>query len=339
MAKTCCTLTRREFARITAGAIAGMAAGPLTAGANTSITGTVRTPTVATAVLGRTGVEVSQLGIGASPFRGPSITNDDVHAILHRGLELGVTFIDVAPEYAVEQYGSYAEAKIGVAMNGIRDKYFVATKTEEATYEGTWRLLRQSMKHLQTDYLDLVHLHNLGQESRFPDLDFVFSDKGALGALREAKRQGAIRFIGASGHLFPSRFHAGLDTGEIDVLMNAVNFVVQHTYRFESRVWPRARGENVGLVAMKVLGGAPNNRDKYSLPEELYEQSIRYAVTIPGMACAVIGVKTVSELEQLAQTFMRVKPLSDKEAHELSEVGRGLATTSQWRAPYGTPLA
>jgi|GEM_PF-3429293 len=87
----------------------------------------------------------------------------------------------------------------------------------------------------------------------------LFGDRGAMGALREAKKQGVVRFIGASGHVHPTRFHEALDSGEIDVLMNAVNFVVQHTYDFEHKVWSRARSLNVGLVAMKVLG-APCGR-------------------------------------------------------------------------------
>ena len=339
MKQTCITLSRREFGRIAAGTIGGLVAGSVTAEANADAAGTGETRTVPTAVLGRTGVEVSRLGIGASPFRRPSITNDDVSAMLHRGLELGVTFIDVAPEYAVEQHGSYAEVKIGVAMKGLRDRFFVATKTEEATYEGTWRLLRQSLRDLQTDYIDLVHLHNFGQESRFPDLGLLLGDNGALGALREAKKQGVVRFIGASGHLFPSRFHAALDTGEIDVLMNAVNFVVQHTYDFEHKVWVRARRESVGLVAMKVLGGAPNNQDKYIIPEKFYERAVRYAMSIPDMACAVIGVKNVAELAQLAQTIARAEPLSPEEALELAKDGLELAGFPQWRTPYGTPLA
>ena len=62
-----------------------------------------------------------------------------------------------------------------------------------------------------------------------------------MAALREAKKQGVVRFIGASGHVHPTRFHEALDSGEIDVLMNAVNFVVQHTYDFEHKVWSRAQ--------------------------------------------------------------------------------------------------
>jgi hypothetical protein len=343
--------SRREFVRAASGVVGGVAAGimlsasahgaadaPQSAEAGAFALQTKPAPVVPLATLGRTEARVSRLGIGASPFRRPSITVDDVGMMLRRGLELGVTFIDSAPEYAEVQNNSYAETKIGAAMKGIRDRLFVATKTEEPTYEGTWRLLRQSLKDFQTDYIDLVHLHNFGQESRFPDLGLLLSDNGALGALREAKKQGVIRFIGASGHLFPSRFHAALDTGEIDVLMNAVNFVIQHTYDFEHKVWARARQENVGLVAMKVLGGAPNNQNKYLIPENFYDRAIRYAISIPDMACAVIGIKNVAELEQLAQAIAVAGSLSVEESLELAKVGLELASLPQWRTPYGTPL-
>ena len=139
--------------------------------------------------------------------------DDDVAEVLHRGLELGVDYLDVAPNYGNAETG-FSEEKMGKTIKEIRDRVFLVTKTEEPTYEGTWKLLRQSMKRMQTDHFDLVHLHNFGHEPRFPDLELTLSDKGALGALREAKQQGVVRFIGASGHLHPSRFHDVMDTGE-----------------------------------------------------------------------------------------------------------------------------
>jgi aryl-alcohol dehydrogenase-like predicted oxidoreductase len=257
---------------------------------------------------------------------------------LYRALDLGVTYLDVAPNYGSTGTG-FSEEKMGPAIKDIRDKVFLVTKTEEATYEGTWRLLRQSMKRLQTDHLDLVHVHNFGETSRFTDLDMVFGDDGTMGALREAKQKGVVRFLGASGHLHPSRFHAVLDTGEIDVLMNAVNFVVQHTYDFENKVWSRARRENLGLVAMKVLGGAGRGQQGYRLPTEQYRNAIRYALSIPGVSCAVIGMENIAELEQAAKVVTSLEPLSDEESHELAKLGLDLAATSTWKTAYGTPVS
>jgi predicted aldo/keto reductase-like oxidoreductase len=148
-----------------------------------------------------------------------------------------------------------------------------------------------------------------------------------------------IRFIGASGHLYPTRFHKALDTGEIDVLMNAVNFVIQHTYDFEHKVWARAEKENVGLVAMKVLGGEGANDTGYQLPAERYEHAIRYSLSIPGCACSVIGIENVVELEQAAAAVANAQPLTDDERMDLAQAGLELARQANWKQPYGAPLA
>ena len=158
-------------------------------------------------------------------------------------------------------------------------------------------------------------------------------------ALREAKRQGVVRFIGASGHLHPTRFHHALDSGEIDVLMNAVNFVVQHTYNFEHKVWSRARHMNVGLVAMKVLGGAAREQGGFKMDEKHYEKAIRYALSIPGIAVAVIGLENIAELEKAASVVARAQPLSPEESLDLARLGLDLAGTAEWKTAYGTPLA
>jgi hypothetical protein len=194
------------------------------------------------------------------------------------------------------------------------------------------------MKRLQTDHIDLVHLHNLGEGPSWPVMKFVFTNEGAMGALREARKQGIVRFIGASGHLFPSRFHEALDTGEIDVLMNAVNYVVRHTYDFEHKLWARAAHQNLGLVAMKVLGGARRDNKGFQLPEDMYEQAIRYALSIPGLSCAVIGIENLEELERAARTVSQAKPLSENEFIDLSRRGLELAATTEWKTVYGGPV-
>jgi aryl-alcohol dehydrogenase-like predicted oxidoreductase len=329
--------SRRQFVK-GIGALAGGAALSSTLGVTGPLSaGDKRAVTVPKSTLGRTGEDVSKLGIGCVPFKRPHVSPDDVGRTLRRALELGVNYVDVAPNYGNEKDG-FSETKMGPTIKEIRDRVFLVTKTEEQTYEGTWNLLRQSMRRLQTDYFDLVHLHNFGNEERFPDLDLLFSKEGALGALLEAQEQGVVRFIGASGHLHPSRFHAALATGKIDVLMNAVNFVCQHTYDFENKVWSRARQENLGLVAMKVLGGGGQGGKGFRLPEDLYDKAIRYALSLPGLSVSVIGVENVSELEKAAETVANANPLSETELHDLAKIGLELAGTQDWVASYGKPV-
>lgn len=285
-------------------------------------------------VLGRTGVKVSRLGVGCAQFgQGRGLTVDDVAAVMHRALAQGINYFDTAPNY------QDSEEKMGPTVKEIRDKIFLVSKSESGTYEGTWESIRRSLKRLQTDHLDMVHIHDFAWEERFGDLKMVLGDKGILGALREAKKQGVIRFIGASGHHGPSRFHALLDTGEVDVLMNAVNFVCQHTYDFENKVWSRAREAKVGLVAMKVLGGDGPKMERYKIPEEYYERAIRYALSAPGLSCLVIGMKNPAECERAARVVAGAQPLSDDERYALAREGLDLAGKPEWRLAYGPPLA
>ena len=292
--------------------------------------------------LGRTGEKVSLLGIGCFPFYKKEVSEDDIYNILNRAAELGVNYLDTAPNYG-QSAGTFSETKMGPALKNIREKFFLVTKTEEATYDGTWRLLEQSLKRMHTDYIDLVHLHNLGAENNWLDLKEIFGNKGAMGALRSAKDQGIIKYIGASGHQHPSRFHYAIDSGEIDVLMLAVNYVIQHTYDFENKIWLRAHGENIGLIAMKVLGGEkvadPGGRTgRCRLPEDYYNQAIRYALALPGLSCACIGILDLEQLDQAARAIATLKPLSPEEAYTLAVKGLQMAADEKWKFAYGKPL-
>ncbi len=331
--------SRRQFLHGTTAAAASMAVAQNASGQSQSDDQPNRPeiPTMPQVRLGRTEAQVSRMGIGCAPFQRTRVSVDDIKRTLDRALKLGINYLDVAPNYGNAAIG-FSEVKMGPAIREIRDEVFLVTKTEEPTYEGTWRLLNQSLERLQTDTIDLIHIHNLGFENRFEDLDFVFSDRGALGALLEAKEQGIIRFIGASGHIYPSRFHYAIDSGQIDVIMNAVNFICQHTYDFENKVWARAKLEDIGLVAMKVLGGQGGRDGGFRVPEEMYEKAIRYALSIPGLCVAVIGIENIEQLERAAQVIAKAEPLTDRERHEIATEGLRLAQTDRWKLAYGSPL-
>lgn len=277
---------------------------------------------------------VSKLGIGTAPLGRPNTDIPKVNDIIAKAIDEGINYMDTAPNYTKGE----AERRLGHALKGKRDKAFIVTKTEADTYEGTMELLENSLRHIQTDHVDLVHLHNLGHLDRWSDLDFAFSEKGAMGALRKAKEQGKVRFIGASGHLHPSRFHYAIDSGEIDVMMHAVNYVNQHTYDFENKIWGRALEKNIGLVSMKVLGGNLNN--EFRLPKEDYEMAIRYTLSLKGLSTAVVGVNTMEHLDQLLETFRRVDALDEEEFITLAQ--RGLDLLKQdpsLREAHGLPVA
>lgn len=288
--------------------------------------------TMPTATLGRTGVRVSRLALGCYFLGTEEVSQAAAEEILLRAVELGINYLDTAPNYL------RSEEKMGPAIPKIRERVFLVSKTEDHTYDGTWKLLRQSLQRLRTDHLDLVHLHSLGNEERWPDMDSALGRKGALGALVEAKKQGVIRFIGASGHNGASRFRQALATGEIDVVMNAVNFVSQHVYNFEQNIWAKAAGQNLGLAAMKVLGGVRGQGEGTRIPKSEYADAFRYALSVPGAVTAVVGMKSIAELEENVRYVAAARPLSPEESIALWRKGAAEARNRMWDAPYGKPV-
>ncbi len=315
-------MNRRQFVKTISVAAAGLASDRVFAENNG----------MPYAVLGRTGRSVSRLGVGCGIFITRDFSAMEIASVVETACENGVNYIDTAPNYPGVQ------EKLGPIIEGIREKLFLVSKIEETTYDGAWRQLEKSMKHMKTDHLDLVHFHSFGDANRWPDIKQITGKNGALSALLKAGEEGVIGAIGASGHNNPSRYHSILDTGAIDVLMNVANFAMQHTYAFERKVWQRARDEKIGLVAMKVLGGVhPVTQKEFRFHIDDYENAVRYALSVPGVATAVIGMRDVFEVQEAVGTVRKFKPLSKSESAALSKKGQNIvkARPALWRKAWG----
>ena len=161
--------------------------------------------------------------------------------------------------------------------------------------------------------------------------------------LLRQKEAGKTRFVGISGHSKVKAFVPIIETGNIDVVMMAMNFVDRHTYAFEEKVLPVAIRHNVGVACMKVFGGirggfgvADGPNPGPQMDPRYIKQAIRYAMGLPGVATLVIGPHTIGQLRQNVEMVSSYQPLTDEERLELSELGRRLAT--QWGEHYG-PVA
>jgi len=287
---------------------------------------------IPTRLLGKTGEKISILGFGTAPA-GNRLSFRQAIKLYEEALNLGVTYFDTAPEFA--GYGK-AQEQLGYLLKERRKDVFLVTKCFEPNGDKTLKLLKKSLRELKTDYADLVFVHSVGNDKMDPRI--VFNRRGCYAALIKAKADGLARFVGLSGHNRPGRFVEAINKFDVDVLLNAVNFVDHHTYSFENHVWPLATKSRIGLIAMKVYGGQlKNQRGKLShslLPKQYQKIALRYALSQLGVASAAIGMATSAELHQNVQWARNFKPLTPREVIQLRTMGKNLA--NDWGPHFGS---
>jgi aryl-alcohol dehydrogenase-like predicted oxidoreductase len=140
--------------------------------------------------LGKTGLRASAIGLGCAQL-GSANTGYAVR-VAEKALQMGVTYFDTARVYRD------SEVKLGVALKGHRDKVILVTKVRAETKAEAWESIRESLQRLQTDHVDVCHIHALGDGQ---DFETRLGPGGSLQALIEAKAKGLVRHIGCTSHL------------------------------------------------------------------------------------------------------------------------------------------
>jgi len=281
--------------------------------------------------LGKTGVTVGilSLGTGTAGFS-PAVSARQIARMVRSALEVGINFIDTARMY------DNAEEGVALGLVGRRRHAFLATKVAADTVREAEQSLDTSMKTLRTDYLDLVYFHSVGDR----DVDHALGPAGVFTWLVKQKQAGRIRFVGISGHNRPARFLPYIETGQVDVVLMAMNLVDRYTYGFEEKVLPAARKRGLGVLAMKVYGGKAGGFANYRKPNlppllgtEHLERALRYALGLPGVTAVNIGPHGSEELVENVEVACRFRPLSQAEQAELERLGRRLS--AQWGEHFG----
>lgn len=320
-------ISRREFV-CQAGLLAGAAVG---ASAIEAAERPAEAPPGATPgevpfrVLGRTGVRLPMFTMGTAPcgsFPPPKIAE-----LVRAALDEGVTVIDTSEKYVNSQEG------VGLALGKRRKDVFLSTKVFANTIAEAEESLAKSIKLLRTDHFDLLYYHSLGNLK----VDRAMEPDGVFTWLVKQKKAGKCRFLGISGHNLPARFPQFLQSGEVDVLLAAVNFVDRHTYNFEEEVLPVARKHGVGVIAMKVFGGAAGG--KYENPtgphidRKHVPAALRYALSLPGVVSANLGVQSVEQIRDNIRMIKGFRPLTSDENAALLALGKDLA--GKWGEHFG----
>ena len=285
-------------------------------------------------VLGKTGASVTTIALGTAPCGiSTKIPPPEIADITNCALDLGITHIDTAPAYKQSEEG------IGLALGNRRKDIFLATKVMEDDVDKAKESLAKSFRLLKTDYFDLVYYHNIGDR----DIEKGIGADGVFSWLVEQKKAGKFRFLGISGHNRPGKFAKLIETGEVDVLMTVINFVDYHTYGFEEQVLPAARERDIGIIAMKVFGGARRKSGSYQnpkappeLPVKHLDLSVRYALSTPGVATVNLGVHNKEQVRKNVEMVKNFQPLSTDDYSAAIALGKPLA--EEWGPHFG-PVA
>ncbi|MBK7134398.1 MAG: aldo/keto reductase [Bacteroidales bacterium] len=160
--------------------------------------------------LGKTGHMVCIYSLGGQATIETPGKEDLSVQIINRAIDLGINYIDTAAGYGratatipkAEARG-HSERNIGQVMKTRRNEVFLASKTDDRTYDGSMRLLEKSLKNLQTDHLDLWQVHNL-TKAQIADVDKYFAADGVIKAMEKARNEKMVRFVGITGHESPA---------------------------------------------------------------------------------------------------------------------------------------
>jgi predicted aldo/keto reductase-like oxidoreductase len=280
-----------------------------------------------TRVLGRTGIPVTTMTLGTAPCGlSKHVSVDQIAGIIQEALDLGITSIDTAPKYIKSEEG------IGKALGRRRKDVFLATKVWADTIAEAEESFSSSLRLLRTDHVDLVYYHSVGHRQ----VEGARGEDGVFTWLLKQKQAGKFRFLGISGHHMPGRFNAFLESGDVDVLLTVVNIADRYTYRFEEEVLPVARKHNVGIVAMKVFGGAKKmdyNDRTPQLDVQHLELAVRYALGVPGVTTVNLGVYDTEQLRKNVEMVKNYRPLEADQQTLLAKLGRELAAA--WGPHFG----
>jgi len=270
-------------------------------------------------LLGKTGYQVGIFSLGGQATLEQPGTEKESIKIINRAIDLGVNYIDTAAAYGQ----GISETYIGKVMRERRNEVFLATKTHNRSYDGSMKLLEKSLKQLQTDRIDLWQLHNVRTED---DLKKIFASDGAIKALEEARRSGVVRFLGITGHYDPWVLKKGIDEYNFDCILMALNAADRHNKSFIDNLLPFAVQKNLGIIGMKIpaRGGIFRDGGITSM-----KQAMEYVLTLP-VSTIIVGISTLSELEENVRIAKNFKPLSEKEMRELEELTKPYFDDAAW---------
>ena len=264
--------------------------------------------------LGRTNLQTSIVGFGGTWLS--EIDNPIAVDLVRQAFESGINYFDTA------RWDGDSEKKIGHALKDVRNQCIIATKTGSRTKEESLQDLKNSLKLLQTDYIDILQLHGIDDERT---LTKAMGPNGALQTCKKAQKGKLTKFIGITGHK-PQILVKAIKTGEFDTVLVPLNVI---TRQAEDELLPTAKDLDVGVITMKALSAKTSNlitclyQPPLSLvsdePElrtllgqnndEMVSCLLRYNLS-KDVATTIVGLRTLTEVQTATKIGINYQGLS-----------------------------
>ena len=211
---------------------------------------------IVTAPFGRTGHQSTRIIFGAAALG--NVTQAEADQTLDVLLEYGINHIDTAASYGE------SEDRIGPWMQrGLRDKFFLATKTGDRTYIKARDSIKRSLERMKVDNVDLIQLHYLVDEQEWQT---ALGPGGALEACIEAREQGLVKYIGVTGHdlVVPKMHLRSLERFDFDTVLLPYNYVLMKNPAYAApfeQLLAQAKQRNLGVQTIKSITRGPWGKD------------------------------------------------------------------------------
>ena len=261
---------------------------------------------------GKTELMVSQVAFGGIPIIPLSL--EEGAAVVRHCFDCGITFFDTA-----NMYGD-SEKKIGLALESVRDRVVLATKTLERSAEGAAKHIAYSLENLRTDYIDLYQLHSISKQD---DWDAIVAPGGALAAVQQAQAEGQIRHIGFSSHDIPLAIKV-CRTGLFASIQIPFNFIEKDP---ADELFPVARELDIGIIAMKPLGGGLLGR-----ADLCFKFLQQYPFVVPDP-----GIQTAEEADEIIALYESPQTLTPEDNQEMEKLRSELGKRFCHRCGYCIP--
>ena len=294
-------INRRDFIKTTGLTAAGLALAPQIQG---SVSG-YDAKGLPTTKLGKTGVTIPRLILGAGS-RFMAIEENKGLEILEYALANGLYYWDTANTYTRQD--QFSEIRLGKILKSRRKEVFLATKVSERSADKAKQAIEDSLKRLQTDYVDLYQIHNIITEEEVRQFG---AKEGVLPVLKKYQEEGVIKHIGFTGHTSANAMKLAAELYDFDTMLIALNHQEKGKQPFEEHPVPYAASKGMGVLAMKLV--RPRETVQGLDPKEL----IRYALTLKNITAAVIGIDSMDVLRTNIALLKTFEPLSPERMNEL----------------------